>query len=209
MGPDRETVAVSQPWTSRHTASWEDVVGTEEANLLAEITRRLQEVEDRLAILQIEGAYSTAYDGVRGAEWAALFTDDGIYQGRQLEGMGELNFVQGKQALTDFCNSNPLSCIHQLGVPEISIDGDSALSRVNFTFRGFETGRVPLVQKTEAQGYYDVAYKRTASGWRIRRRFTVYFERSRVTTYGYEPSISPFGEVNPPYDDSVPYKDRR
>ncbi|WP_164778444.1 nuclear transport factor 2 family protein [Mesorhizobium sp. M7A.F.Ca.US.006.01.1.1] len=184
-------------------------MGTDEATALAAMMVRLQNVEDRLAILQIEGAYSTAYDGVRGDQWAALFTDDGIYQGRQLEGMGELNFVQGKRALTDFCNSNRLSCIHQLGVPEISLDGDDAFSRVNFTFRGFETGRVPMVQKTEAQGYYDVAYRRTANGWRIRRRFTVYFERSRVTTYGYEPSLSPFGAENPPFDDSLPYKDRR
>ena len=185
------------------------VMDANETETLAAFERRLRAVEDRLAICQIEGAYSSAYDGAKGDEWAALFTEDGIYQGRQLEGMSEQNFVQGRKALSAFCNSSPVNCIHYLNVPDIAIDGDDATGRINFTFRAFGVDGFGRVVGTEAQGYYDVAYKRTPDGWRIRRRFTVYFERSQKTAYGYEPSASPFGDSNPPLDDKTVLRDRR
>lgn len=184
-------------------------MGVNESEMIADLNLRLRAVEDRLEICQIEGAYSSAYDGAKGEEWAALFTEDGIYQGRQLEGMSELNFVQGRKALAEFCNSSPVSCIHYLNVPDITIAGDDATGRINFTFRAFGVDRFGRVNATEAQGYYDVAYKRTAQGWRIRRRFTVYFERGQSTAYGYEPSAAPFGASNPPFDEKAGYRDRR
>ena len=180
-----------------------------ESERFAALDRRLRAVEDRLEIYQIEGAYSRAYDGAKGDEWAALFTEDGIYQGRQLAGMGELNFVQGRKALSEFCSSSPVNCIHYINVPDISIDGDEATARANFTFRAFGTDSFGRVNATEAQGYYDVAYRRTSEGWRIRRRFTVYFERRQGTAYGYEPSASPFGDSNPPFDATAGFRDRR
>ena len=180
-----------------------------ETEALVALEQRLRAVEDRLAICQIEGAYSSAHDGAKGDDWAALFTEDGIYQGRQLEGMSELNFVQGRKALSEFCNSSPVNCIHYLNVPDITIGGDDATARINFTFRAFGVDSFGRVNGTEAQGYYDVAYKRTSDGWRIRRRFTVYFERSQKTAYGYEPSAAPFGDSNPPLDDKAVFRDRR
>jgi hypothetical protein len=170
---------------------------------------RLRELEDRLAILQIEGAYSSTYDGGRGRDWAALFTEDGIYQGRRLDGMAEQNFVQGREALASFCDSNRIRCIHYLSVPELSIAGAEATGRVNFTFRGFGVDAYGRVNVTEAEGYYDVAYRRTAEGWRIRRRFTVYFERGQHTVFGYEPSPAPFGTQNPAAEDAGGFQDRR
>ncbi len=180
-----------------------------ESETMAGFERRLRAAEDRLAICQLEGAYSTAYDGAKGAEWAALFTEDGIYQGRQLEGMGELNFVQGREALAAFCSSSPLTCIHYLNVPDISFDGDDATARVNFSFRGFRTDSYGRVHVTEAEGYYDVAYRRDGDKWLIRRRFTVYFQRGQKTAYGYEPSVSPFGASNPPMVEGGGFRDRR
>ena len=181
----------------------------EKTDVLAALEQRLRAVEDRLEICQIEGAYSSAYDGGRGAEWAALFVEDGIYQGRQLDGMSEQNFVQGRKALAEFCNSSKVSGIHHLNVPDISINGDDATGRVNFTFRAVGIDNHRRVHLTEVQGYYDVAYKRTDQGWRIRRRFTVYFERGQKTTFGYEPSVAPFGSENPPFDRNAGFRDRR
>jgi len=173
------------------------------------LERRLRAIEDRLAICQIEGAYSTAYDSGDGEAWAALFTEDGIYQGRQLDGMPEQNFVQGRKALSEFCSSSPARCIHYMNIPDIAIDGDRAASRVNFSFRGVRVDEHGRTHVTEAEGYYDVAYLRTLEGWRIRRRFTVYFQRGQRTIYGYEPSLSPFGEINPPFDETIGFRDRR
>lgn len=176
---------------------------------LAAMAERLQSLEDRLAILQLEGAYSTCYDSRDGDAWARLFTEDGIYQGRRLDGMPELNFIQGREGLAQFCATNKLSCIHYLNVPDIRLDGDSARGRVNFVFRGFEVTDRHWTHVTNAEGYYDVAYQRTSEGWKIRRRFTVYFERGQKTAYGYEPTEAPFGEHNPPVSGSGELVDRR
>jgi len=176
---------------------------------LAALAKRLESLEDRLDILQLEGAYSTTYDSGNGEAWSQLFTEDGIYQGRQLDGMPELNFVQGRKALSEFCTTNKLSCIHYLNVPDIRLDGDSARGRVNFVFRGFEANDRHWTNITNAEGYYDVAYLRTREGWRIRRRFTVYFERGRKTVYGYEPTEAPFAEENPPMIGGGGLLDRR
>ena len=43
---------------------------------------RLREVEDRLALIELEGAYARLFDARRGDEWAALFVADGVYQSR-------------------------------------------------------------------------------------------------------------------------------
>ena len=123
--------------------------------------------------------------------------------------MGEQNFVQGRKALAEFCNSSRVSGIHHLNAPDIRIDGDEATGRMNFTFRAFGVDEHGRLHETEVRGYYDVAYKRTDAGWRIRRRFTVYFERGQKTTYGYEPSVAPFGTANPPYDENAGFRDRR
>lgn len=176
---------------------------------LGSVEERLRNLEDRFDIFQLEGAYSSTYDGRRGNQWAALFTEDGIYQGRQLEGMVEQNFVQGRKALAAFCDSNTLQCIHYLCVPDLSLDGDEANGRVNFTFRGFGVDKFGRVSVTEAEGYYDVAYRRTSEGWRIRRRFTVYFDRGQRTVFGYEPNSAPFDSENPPMHDSGSFQDRR
>jgi hypothetical protein len=173
------------------------------------VESRVRSLEDRLAIFQLEGAYSTTYDGGHGEQWAALFTEDGIYQGRRLDQMPEQNFVQGRKALAAFCNSNTLQCIHYLNMPDLSVEGDEARGRVNFKFRGFSVGTFGRVGVTEAEGYYDVAYKRTETGWRIRRRFTVYLDRGQRTVYGYEPSTAPFDIQNPPLQDEGKFQDRR
>tara|TARA_R110002072_G_scaffold62214_7_gene155945 strand:+ start:37200 stop:37748 length:549 start_codon:yes stop_codon:yes gene_type:complete len=169
----------------------------------------LQSLEDRLSLMQLEGAYSTYYDGGDGAGWASLFTEDGIYQTRQLKGQPPGNFVQGHQALAEFCNSNRLKCIHFLNVPDIRLVGDDAFGRVNFKYRGHFTDDHGHIQATEVEGFYDVAYRRTEAGWRIRRRFTVYFERTQKTIYGYEPSVSQFEPQNPPIQDNAGFVDAR
>lgn len=176
---------------------------------LADMAKRLQSLEDRLAIVQLEGAYSTLYDSRDGDAWAELFTEDGIYQGRRLDGMPELNFIQGRKALAQFCLTNKLSCIHYLNVPDIRLEGDNARGRVNFVFRGFEASDRHWTHITNAEGYYDVAYQRTPEGWKIRRRFTVYFERGQKTVYGYELTEAPFEERNPPINGNGELMDRR
>lgn len=150
--------------------------------------QRLRAVEDRLAILDLEGAYGHAYDSKRGAVWAALFTEDGIYQGRRLPGMPAQNLVQGRENLARFCESEPLSGIHSMHAPHITLDGDAATARVHFRFQASGTDEHGRTLSRAVTGYYDIAYVRTVEGWRIRRRVTTYLESAQRTVYRYEPT---------------------
>ena len=40
---------------------------------------RLKRIEDQLELLRLEGAYAYFFDRGEGQEWAALFTEDGVY----------------------------------------------------------------------------------------------------------------------------------
>jgi len=143
---------------------------------------RLRAIEDRLAILELEGAYAELFDGRRGEEWANLFTEDGSYQSRTPQAD-----VHGREALARMCVETVFDGIHLLSVPRITIDGDRATGRVHFTFHAIEGSDVSVSRNI---GYYDVEYVRTAEGWRIRRRVTRSFARDRATAMGYAPGTA-------------------
>ncbi len=169
-----------------------------------DFSARLARLEDFIDLYRLEASYASLYDGGQGEKWANLFTEDGIYQGRQLEGMGDTTFVQGSKALADFCNSNPMRAIHYLNLPDVTIDGTKAEGKVHFTFRGYEIDRYKRVLTTRSEGAYDCTYQKVAGAWKIRRRFTVYYERSKQHTFGYEDSRSPQGAKNPDFDRNAP-----
>jgi hypothetical protein len=157
---------------------------------IEELEQRLRAAEDRLAILELEGMYAKTFDGRRGAEWAALFTEDGIYEGRDLPGPAGHNrvHVQGRSNLAEFCATSAFSGIHLMNVPQLTFDGDRATGRVHFTFHSvYEPDRYGG-ELGATIGYYDVAYERGPDGgWLIERRVTTPFTRTRATGFGYEP----------------------
>lgn len=151
-----------------------------------DLETRLTAAEDRLALIDIEGAYGRLYDSRAAEAWAGLFTEDGVYQGRQLPGMAPSNLVQGRAALAAFCTSEPLSGMHFMHVPHLVIHGDSATGRVHFQFQATHTDDHRRQQSRSVTGYYDVRYVRTAEGWRIARRVTTYLESMHRTVHPYE-----------------------
>lgn len=169
-----------------------------------DLEKRLQAAEDRLAILELEGIYSYAYDSCQGNLWASLFTEDGIYQGRQLAGMPQQNFIQGRDNLARFCNEQPSSGMHLMNIPHIRLDGDRAESRVHLQVRALGTDPHNRVHLRDVYGYYDVAYARTSSGWKIKRRITTYMDITQHTSFGYEPVPANLDETTPdnPYIDT-------
>jgi hypothetical protein len=144
------------------------------------IAARLLAVEDRLAIIELEGAYARAFDSRDGAAWAALFVPDGIYQARGAT-PEKGNFVRGHDALADFCANAPFDGIHLMHVPQVRIDGDTAQSRIHLEFVGlFHAPGNPSVRMV---GYYDVRYARVDGVWRIVHRVTS--TMTRVDTVGH------------------------
>jgi hypothetical protein len=173
------------------------------------LEQRLKATEDRLAILDLEGAYGQAYDSKQGALWASLFTEDGIYQGRQLAGMPAQNFVQGRENLARFCEEEPLSGMHFTHAPHITLNGNEATGRVHFQFQASGVDAYGRTQSRAVSGYYDIAYVRTTGGWRIRRRVTTYLEAAHKTVYPYEPSPVDLDYIVQPSTASAPYADQR
>jgi hypothetical protein len=154
-----------------------------------ELENRLRAAEDRLAIMELEGAYARAFDSRDGDGWAALFTEDGIYQGRVMPGTasGQVPYVEGRAALAKFCSEAPFDGIHLLHMPQITLDGDRATSRVHLQFlASFPVGD-RLGYLSGMVGYYDVFYGRVDGRWLIRHRVTTTFSRTRNDAFGYEP----------------------
>jgi hypothetical protein len=153
---------------------------------MTDLEARLQAVEDRLAIIELEGAYARTFDDHDGDGWAELFTPDGIYQSRVLAGSPDpAMHVQGTEQLRRFCTDAPFTGIHFLHLPQLTLAGDTAIGRIHLEFHGsYPDGGAPI---TKLVGYYDVAYERREGRWLIARRVTTAFARERRTTLGYVP----------------------
>lgn len=160
-----------------------------------EVSARIGRIEDRVALLNLEGLYARLYDSRDARAWALLFTEDGIYQGRRLSNMPEQNFVQGRDALMRFCESEPASGIHSMHVPELVIRDSDAIGRIHFQFSGSYTDVDSRHHSRSVTGYYDVRYVKSASGWLIARRVTTYLESTQRTVYPYE--SAPFDLMEP------------
>lgn len=147
--------------------------------------RRLQAVETRLAIIELEGAYARAFDDHDGDTWSSLFTEDGIYQARILEDARPGSYVRGRSNLRDYCNQAPYNGIHYMHLPQITIDGQTATSRIHLEFYGSFPGSGAL--RLKMAGYYDVSYAQVDGEWRIARRVTTTFSQEGTEFFGYVP----------------------
>jgi hypothetical protein len=153
---------------------------------MADLEERLRAVEDRLAIIELEGTYARTFDDHDGDAWAALFTPDGIYQSRVLDDPGDrATYVQGTEQLRRFCADAPFAGIHFLHLPQLTLGGDTATGRIHLEFHGSYTGSG--APRTKLVGYYDVAYERGGGRWLIARRVTTAFARESHATFGYVP----------------------
>ena len=148
---------------------------------------RLAAVEDRLALLDLEGAYARTFDSRDGDAWAALFTEDGIYQARGAT-PGERGHYAGRAALADFCTNAPFDGLHLLHPPELVIEGDDATARVHLVFMGSFHGEGAAT--IETAGYYDVRYARIDGHWHIRHRVTTTLRNDGGPVRPYPPGTA-------------------
>ncbi|MEN2738347.1 nuclear transport factor 2 family protein [Microbacterium sp. X-17] len=124
---------------------------------------------DVVELMQLEARYSALFDARQAADWAALFTEDGSYQGGFFRRSPGEPLATGQAELERMCIEHAGSTLHALGLPILTVEGDTAVGRVP---------SISVVMENEPgatsallyHGYYDVRYRRTAAGWRIEHR---------------------------------------
>ncbi|MFC2028033.1 nuclear transport factor 2 family protein [Chloroflexota bacterium] len=130
------------------------------------------DVESRLAIMNLEGEYARTWDTGDAEGWARLFTEDGVFEMVEV-GPYPAGRMQGHQELAGFCqqiNSEFGEGLHLIHVPALSIEGDNAEGWVHFEWFNALMGHVT--------GVYQVTYVRTESGWHMVKRVEQIVEAS-------------------------------
>jgi len=148
------------------------------------------DVDDRTAILEIEGSYASCADSGDGDGWAALFTEDGVYQWPVIAGMPEAPAaLRGREALAATIKGLPGTCMHRMNTPQITLDGDRATSRTHFVFEWAYQDDHGVRHERELVGFYHTEYVRAADGWKIRNRVTVPYAVTDSSRCGYRSEI--------------------
>ncbi|MCW3819056.1 nuclear transport factor 2 family protein [Micromonospora sp. DR5-3] len=135
--------------------------------LIAELQRRVRELEDRLALLQILATYGPAVDSGSPAPTARLWTDDGLYDTYPavLHGRAAIAGMVTGELHQQLIHSG---AAHLQGLPHIEVHGDRAVA----------TAYSQLVLRDEANDSYRIwrtgvnrwEFIRTAHGWQVTHR---------------------------------------
>ena len=95
---------------------------------MADLSKRVRELEDHLAIYQLVASYGPGVDSESGAVVGALWSEDGSYD------PGGVSSYQGRQAVAGLVDG-PLhqrylqaGCAHVLSLPAVSVNGDAAVA---------------------------------------------------------------------------------
>ena len=159
---------------------------------MTDLAERLRAVEDRLALLELEGAYARTWDAADAEGWAGLFTPDGVFE---MAALGERPGarLEGHHRLREFCRdvNTQFQGLHTLHLPTLAVDGDRATGSLHFEFH---SGRsTPQAREVASvTGLYEVRYRRTDAGWRIEHRFERATSRS---SHVFHPGFYPASGV--------------
>ena len=142
---------------------------TDSEERLAAIERRLQLVEDQLAITQVVLAYGPRVDSASADALAGLWAEDGSY-----EFQADLAPLRGRAELAAMVRGAPhqahlrRGCAHVLTAPHVQVDGDTAVATYYSLMHHFvpETGIFQVSRVSSNR--WDLA--RTAEGWRVASR---------------------------------------
>lgn len=135
-----------------------------------------QEIEDRLAIMEMVAQYSHAWDNGDTDAYAALYTEDGIFELNPQRAGGPDRFFEGRDAIHEWAGGSQGAQReqgtrvrhNQTGTVFEELTADSARTRtmlVSTRLEGDATRPRP-----GSSGVYMDEWRRTAEGWRIARR---------------------------------------
>ncbi|WP_245714114.1 nuclear transport factor 2 family protein [Nocardia vaccinii] len=142
---------------------------------LARLERRIQRVEDELAVLRLLTSYGPLADA-GSADAAELWAQDGEYDvdGRRMRGRDEVRAMIRSDAHQRIIGTGSA---HFFGPPSISVDGDEAVAVCeSILVRHNENG--PYIWRA---GAHRIRLRRTADGWRIVHRISRPLDGSAAT----------------------------
>ena len=99
-----------------------------EANDLAAINRRLQALEDQIAIYQIVCGYGYAVDGCNAEAVGSFYAEDGVYAVADMpafEGRARIAQITRDAGHLSYVNGG---CAHASTLPHVVIEGDKAVA---------------------------------------------------------------------------------
>jgi hypothetical protein len=139
--------------------------GTTDEDRLAGLERRLQRLEDEVAVLRLVNSWGPAVDTGSSGAAAALWHEDGVLESdlSRLEGPGAVFAMvesDGQQALIT------QGCAHVQSAPIVRIDGDEA-EAVTYSQVYLHADEGHAVWRVSANLWQ---FRRTPAGWRVTRR---------------------------------------
>jgi uncharacterized protein (TIGR02246 family) len=118
-------------------------------------------------IASLEGEYARAWDAADSEGWAAVFTEDGVFE---VPGVGgrPLQRFDGRAALRELCEryNAKYEGLHLMHVPRLAVNGDDdATARLHFEFAASSRPGITPSVRLQNNGYYDVNYRRVDGRW--------------------------------------------
>jgi uncharacterized protein (TIGR02246 family) len=117
-------------------------------------------------ISSLEGEYARAWDAADSEGWAAVYTEDGVFEVAAVGGRPVERF-EGRAALRALCEryNAQYEGLHLMHVARLIVDGDDATGRLHFEFTAnTRPGITPSVRR-QNNGYYEVTYRRVDGRW--------------------------------------------
>jgi uncharacterized protein (TIGR02246 family) len=135
-------------------------------DLIADLARRVQALEDQLAIYQLIATYGPAVDSQSARAVGELWSQDGVYD------PSGVNTYAGRVAVEALVYREPhlsylqAGCAHVLSLPRVAVDGDTALA-VNHSRVYLRDGTSWRLERVSANRW---ELERADGAWRVRRR---------------------------------------
>lgn len=125
---------------------------------IGEIKRRLQALEDQLAIYQVVCAYGYAMDGLNADAVGALYSEDGVYAVADLEAFQGRDKIAGITQRRTHLSYVEGGCAHTSTLPYVVISADKAVA----------TCHTALLRYAKDRGFY--VFRASASRLELSKR---------------------------------------
>ena len=133
---------------------------------IAALTRRVQALEDQVAIYQLIATYGPAVDSQSAWAVGELWSEDGTYDPNGVNTYAGRAAVEGLVCREPHLSYLQVGCAHVLSLPQVTVDGDVAVA-VNHSGVYLRDGALWRLERVSANRW---ELERVAGTWRVRRR---------------------------------------